>query len=87
MKIAFVSATQIERNSVPDTKEATQDSAGVLRCMNPDNLLLVIEEAKKNSDYVILYIHWGTESQEAIDWLQEPVSYTHLDVYKRQVYL
>ncbi len=71
MKIAFVSATQIERNSVPDTKEATQDSAGVLRCMNPDNLLLVIEEAKKNSDYVILYIHWGTESQEAIDWLQE----------------
>lgn len=71
MKIAFVSATQIERNSVPDTKEATQDSAGVLRCMNPDNLLLVIEEAKKNSDYVILYIHWGTESQEAIDWQQE----------------
>ena len=71
MKIAFVSATQIERNSVPDTKEATQDSAGVLRCMNPENLLLVIEEAKKNSDYVILYIHWGTESQEAIDWLQE----------------
>lgn len=71
MKIAFVSATQIERNSVPDTKEATRDSAGVLRCMNPDNLLLVIEEAKKNSDYVILYIHWGTESQEAIDWLQE----------------
>ena len=71
MKIAFDSATQIERNSVPDTKEATQDSAGVLRCMNPDNLLLVIEEAKKNSDYVILYIHWGTESQEAIDWLQE----------------
>ena len=71
MKIAFVSATQIERNSVPDAKEATQDSAGVLRCMNPDNLLLVIEEAKKNSDYVILYIHWGTESQEAIDWLQE----------------
>ena len=71
MKIAFVSATQIERNSVPDTKEARQDSAGVLRCMNPDNLLLVIEEAKKNSDYVILYIHWGTESQEAIDWLQE----------------
>ena len=71
MKIAFVSATQIEGNGTPDTKEATQDSAGVLRCMNPDNLLLTIEEAKKNSDYVILYIHWGTESQEAIDWQQE----------------
>ncbi len=71
MKIAYVSATQIERTGVPDTKEATVDTPGVLRCMNPDNLLSVIAEAKANSDYVILYIHWGTESQESIDWLQE----------------
>ena len=71
MKIAYVSATQIERTSVPDTREATADSPGVLRCMEPDNLLSAIAEAKANSDYVILYIHWGTESQETIDWLQE----------------
>lgn len=71
MKIAIVSATQIERTAVPDTKEATEDSAGVLRCMNPDRLLSVIEKARADSDYVILYIHWGTESTESIDWLQE----------------
>lgn len=70
-KIAFVSATQIERTSVPDTKEATADSAGVLRCMDTTNLINVIGEAKANSDFVILYIHWGTESQADIDWLQE----------------
>ena len=35
IKIAIVSATQIERNGSPDTKEATQTSAGVLRCMDP----------------------------------------------------
>lgn len=71
VKIAIVSATQIEKNSVPDTKEATEESPGVLRCMNPDNLLKAIETAKQNADFTILYIHWGTESQETIDWLQE----------------
>lgn len=71
IKIAVVSATQIERNAVPDTKEATAASAGVLRCMDPAALLEVIAEAKENSDFVILYIHWGTESQAATDWLQD----------------
>ena len=77
MKIAVVSATQIERNANPDTKEATATSAGVLRCLDPSALLRVIAEAKENSDFVILYIHWGTESQEAIDWLQEEQSATY----------
>ncbi|MDE7415387.1 MAG: CapA family protein [Lachnospiraceae bacterium] len=71
MKIAVVSATQIERNAVPDTKEATTTNAGVLRCMDPAALLEVIAEAKENSDFVILYIHWGTESQAETDWLQD----------------
>lgn len=70
MKIAIVSATQIERNLPTHTKEATPSSAGVLRCLDPSALLKVIEEAKENSDFVILYIHWGTEGSEEIDWLQ-----------------
>lgn len=74
MKIAVVSATQIERNANPDTKEATAASAGVLRCLDSSALLRVIADAKENSDFVILYIHWGTESQEEIDWLQEEQS-------------
>ena len=77
MKIAVVSATQIERNANPDTKEATASSAGVLRCLDPSALLRVIAEAKENSDFVILYIHWGTESQEEIDWLQQEQSATY----------
>lgn len=71
MKIGIVSATQIERYAVPDTKEATATNAGVLRCMDPAALLEVIAEAKANSDFVILYIHWGTESQAETDWLQD----------------
>ncbi len=71
MKIAFVAATQIERSDYPDTKGATEDTAGVFRCWNGDNLLETIREAKQNSDFVIAYLHWGTENEEQPDWAQE----------------
>lgn len=71
MKIGIVSATQIERNGTPDTKEATVTTPGVLRCMDTKNLLKVIEQMEESCDYTILYIHWGTELKEEIDWLQE----------------
>lgn len=71
MKIAFIAATQIERNDHPDTKEATSDSPGVFRCLNPERLLEVVANAKKVSDFVIVYVHWGTESTDEIDWAQK----------------
>ena len=71
MKISIVSATQIERLDNPDTKGATDTSAGVFRCWNGDNLLETVREAKENSDFVIAYLHWGTENVEEIDWAQE----------------
>jgi hypothetical protein len=70
MKIAVVAATQIERLENPDTKGATENSAGVFRCLNPQKLYEVIARAKENSDFVIVYIHWGTENQTEIDWAQ-----------------
>jgi len=71
MKIAFVAATQIERLDNPDTKGATDTSAGVFRCWNGDNLLETVREARQNSDFVIVFLHWGTENQDTIDWAQE----------------
>ena len=71
MKIAFVAATQIERLDNPDTKGATNTTAGVFRCWNGDNLMETVREAEQNSDFVIVFLHWGTENQETIDWAQE----------------
>lgn len=59
-KIALVDATQIER-TYDYTKEATESRAGVLKCLHPAAYCEVIEEAKKNADYVIAVVHWGTE--------------------------
>jgi poly-gamma-glutamate synthesis protein (capsule biosynthesis protein) len=65
-KIAIVAATQIER-STNYTKEATDSSAGVLKTLNPQKYIQVIEKAKANADYVICYVHWGTEGKSTYE--------------------
>ena len=62
IKIAIVSATQIERLEHPDTRGATEELPGVFRCWDPAKLLETVKKAKENSDFVIVYIHWGTEN-------------------------
>lgn len=69
-KIAYVCATQIERLDYPDTVGAKENEPGVFRCWYDNRILEVIQEAKENSDYVIAYIHWGTEMQTTPDWTQ-----------------
>lgn len=71
-KITFVSATQIERTLPPDTKGATETKPGVFRCLEIGTLLEVISAAKADSDFVIVYVHWGTEGTDKLDrWQQE----------------
>ena len=70
IKIAFVAATQIERLDNPDTKGAGENSPGVFRCWNPEKLYEAVAQAKQNSDFVIVFIHWGTENVVEPDWAQ-----------------
>lgn len=70
IKIAVVAATQIERLDNPDTKGATENTAGTFRCWNPEKLYETIAQAKENSDFVIVYVHWGTENETEPDWAQ-----------------
>ena len=71
MKIGFLAATQIEKGDSPDTKGATDSSPGVFRCWNNARLLAKIEEVKQNCDFLVVFIHWGTESTSEIDWAQQ----------------
>lgn len=71
--IAFISATQVERNDAPDTKGATSVTAGTFRCFNNeefDRLVQVIKEADAKADFTVVYIHWGTENTDELHWLQ-----------------
>lgn len=78
MKIAYVSATQVERSYV-FTKEATATSAGVLRTFDPAVFLEVIKEAKANSDFVVVYVHWGTEGLNRFEADQQSLGHQYID--------
>ncbi|SDB10503.1 CapA family protein [Butyrivibrio sp. INlla16] len=71
IKIAIISATEIERIDNPDTRGATDTSPGVFRCLDITKLLSRIKEAKAAGAYTIVCIHWGTENDETIDWWQQ----------------
>ncbi len=70
MKIGVVSATEVERMATPDTKGATENTPGTFRCFQNDDLEEVIREAKKECDFLIVVVHWGTESTDELDWSQ-----------------
>lgn len=79
MKIAYVSATQIERTPSPDTKEATEDSAGVLRTLDPERFLTVIKEASDNADLTVVYVHWGSENTYDVDDSQKSLARQYVE--------
>ncbi len=77
--IAYVSATQIERLANPDTKEATSTSAGVLRTLDATRFVSVIEAAEANSDFVVVYVHWGSESTDIVEQSQRDLARKYVE--------
>lgn len=78
MKIAYVSATQVERSYVY-TKEASDTKAGVLRTFDPARFLEVIKKAKETSDFVVVYVHWGTEGVNNFEADQQSLGHQYID--------
>lgn len=78
MKIAYVSATQVERSYVY-TKEATDTTAGVLRTYDPAAFLEVIKKADETSDFVVVYVHWGTEGVNRFEADQQNLGHQYID--------
>lgn len=59
IKIGFVGASNGEKNKY--TPQATEEKPGILRAYDTTEFNQVILEASKECDYLIAYIHWGTE--------------------------
>lgn len=74
MKIAVFCATQIERLDNPDTKGAGNNTPGVFRCWQNDQLVQAVKEAGSRYDFVIVYVHWGTESTTEVDSYQKQLA-------------
>ena len=76
-KFAFVNATRAEKYIM--TPEAKEDTPGVFRCYNKDKLIKLIEDTKKESDYVIAIIHFGKEGSHELEKEQIDVAKSSID--------
>lgn len=70
IRIGFLAATQIERFGNPNTRGATDTLPGVFRCLDPEALYQAVRETKEKCDFVVVYVHWGTEKTTEPDWAQ-----------------
>ncbi len=75
--VAFVSASRAEKNKM--TPQATEDAPGILRCYDPELFKQVIAEADANADFVLAYVHWGTEYSYKLEEAQLTTGKEYLD--------
>ncbi|WP_249029780.1 CapA family protein [Tannockella kyphosi] len=76
-KFAFVNANRSEKTIL--TPGATEDSAGVVRCYDPEYFISMIETEEEKADYVIAIVHWGTEYSEEIEDVMLETSHLYID--------
>jgi len=76
-KIAFVSAAQVKNATT--APEATSKNAGVIYATNSTHFLSMIEEARQNADYVIVYTDWDNGRNEKADNAQVALAHSFID--------
>lgn len=75
--IAYIAASRAEKYKM--TPQATENKPGILRCYDTELFIQSIKEAKENSDYVIAYVHWGTEFSHELENVQITTGKEYLD--------
>ena len=72
IKIGFVSASRAER--IRYTPEATSDTAGIFLMYNPARLYDICSDAANRCDYLIAFVHWGTEDSIYYEQYQHDIA-------------
>lgn len=75
--VAFVAASRAEKNF--KTPQATEEEPGILLCYDTALFLETIKEANANADFVIAYVHWGTEYSYELEEVQLTTGKEYLD--------
>lgn len=75
--IAFVAASRAEKNKM--TPQAKENAPGILRCYDTELFQQVIAEADANADFVLAYVHWGTEYSYELEEVQLTTGREYLD--------
>lgn len=72
IKIGYVSASSAEK--VRYTPGAAENSPGIFRMYDTTRLMEVVAEADKQCDYLIAYLHWGTEDSKYFEAYQHELA-------------
>ena len=77
IKIGYVSANRSEKFIF--TPEAGEDSPGVVRMYDTAMMNDIIKEASEQCDYLIAYVHWGTEDSKYYEPYQTAIAQEFFD--------
>ncbi len=73
-RIAIIAATQVIPDNLVSTWTASSTQPGVASAIDPTQLVREVQQVRRNSDTVIVYVHWGTETQACPNPQQEPLA-------------
>jgi hypothetical protein len=73
-RIAIIAATQVIADNLISTWTATATQPGVASAIDPTELVREVQQVRRTADTVIVYVHWGTETQTCPDPQQEPLA-------------
>ena len=73
-RIAVIAATQVIDNNLAATWTASASQPGVASAIDPTELVREVQQVRKTADTVIVYVHWGTETQTCPNPQQEPLA-------------
>lgn len=77
MKIGYISASMAEK--VRYTQEATETQPGIFRMYDYEPLKEIIQKMSGQCDYVIAYLHWGTEDSKYYEQYQHDIAEELID--------
>jgi poly-gamma-glutamate capsule biosynthesis protein CapA/YwtB (metallophosphatase superfamily) len=73
-RIAVIAATQVIADNLVSTWTASATQPGVASAIDPTQLVREVQQVRRTADTVIVYVHWGTETQACPDPQQEPLA-------------
>ncbi|HET9898201.1 MAG TPA: CapA family protein [Streptosporangiaceae bacterium] len=73
-RIAIIAATEVIDTNLISSWTATATQPGLASAYQEAELVAAVERARKVSDTVVVYLHWGTEAQTCPNSVQEPLA-------------
>jgi hypothetical protein len=73
-RVAIITATQVIADNLINTWTASATQPGVASAIDPTELVREVQQVRRTADTVIVYVHWGSETQACPNPQQEPLA-------------